>query len=74
MLISDANVPRRGNDVDEVLEREPLDRLADWRAPHLQLVPEPVLVDRRAGRDLQRHDPVAQLDVRAIGQQLPRCR
>ena len=55
---------------DEVLEREPLDRLAHRRAAHLELAAEQVLVDRRARRDPQRDDPVAQLDVRAIGQQL----
>ena len=51
MLISEANVPRRGIHRDEVLERQALDRLADRSAAHLELAPERVLVDRRAGRD-----------------------
>ena len=70
MLISEAKVPRRGIDRDEVLERQALDRLADRSAAHLELAPERVLVDRRARRDGQRDDAVAQLGVGAIGQQL----
>ena len=57
---------------DQVLQRQPLDRLAHRRAPDAQLAPEHVLVDRRPGRDPQRHDPVAQIVVRPIGQQLAR--
>jgi len=52
------------------LERQALDRLAHRGATHLQLAPERVLVDRRARRDGQRDDAVAQLGVGAIGEQL----
>ena len=57
-------------DRDEALERQALDRLAHRRAAHLELAPERVLVDRRARRDGQRDDAVAQLGVGAIGEQL----
>ena len=55
---------------DEVLEREPLDRLAHRRAAHVELAAERVLVDRRAGGDAQRDDAVPQRRVGAVGEQL----
>ena len=69
MLISEANVPRRGIDRHQVLEREPLDRLANRRATDPQLAAEHVLVDRRAGGDPQGHEAVAQLGVGAVCEQ-----
>ena len=57
-------------DRDQALERQALDRLAHRGAAHLELAPERVLVDRRARRDGQRDDAVAQLGVGAVGQQL----
>ena len=57
-------------DRDEALERQALDRLAHRSATHLELAPERVLVDRRARRDGQGDDTVAQLGVGTIGEQL----
>ena len=62
--------PAPREDRDQVLEREALDRLADRRAPDLELAAERVLVDRRAGGDPQGDDPVAELGISAIGEQL----
>jgi hypothetical protein len=58
-----------GKDRDQVLERQALDRLAHRGATHLELTPDRVLVDRRAGRDAQRDQPVAQGPVRAVREQ-----
>jgi len=58
-----------GSNLDQVLEREALDRLAQRRSTDLELLHQPVLDQRGAGRQAQRHDPVAQLGVRPIGDQ-----
>ena len=57
---------------DQVLEREPLDRLPHGGAAHLELAADQVLVDRSARRDSQRDEPVPQLAVGAVGEQTAR--
>ena len=52
---------------DEVLEGEPLDRLAQRRAADAELAHQLVLAQDRPRRQLQRHDPVAQLVVGPLG-------
>ena len=54
---------------DEVLQREALDRLAQRRAPDLELAHQRVLAQHRPRRQPQRDDPVAQLVVGALGEQ-----
>jgi hypothetical protein len=61
-------------DGDEVLEREALDRLAQRRPPDREVAPDRLLVDRRARRDRERDDLVAQLHVGAVGEQTARSR
>ena len=56
-------------DVDQAHEREALDRLAQRRAAEPQLVHQPVLAQRGAGRQAQRDDAVPQGNVRAVGDQ-----
>jgi hypothetical protein len=57
---------------NEVLEREPLDRLAQRGAADLELAHQLVLAQHGARRQAQRDDPVAQLVVRALGEQAAR--
>src|SRR6185312_489654 len=64
--------PAAGEDRHQVLERQALDRLSDRGAAHVELAPERVLVDGRAGGDPERHDAVAQCRVGPIGEQLAR--
>ena len=56
-------------DLDQALERQALDRLAQRRAPDLELAHELVLDQRRSRRQAQGDDPVAELEVGAIGDQ-----
>ena len=58
--------------LDEMLEREPLDGLAQRRAPDAELAHELVLAQRGARRQPQVDDPIAQTEVRAIGELLGR--
>ena len=52
---------------DEAVVFEALERFADGGAPHLQFTGHPTVVDRFAGPDLQRGQPVPQGQVGAIG-------
>ena len=56
-------------DRDEVLERKSLDRLANGRPTDAELADKRILVDRQPGRELQRQDPVANRDVRTVGEE-----
>ena len=62
-----------GLHLDEVLEREPLDRLAQRRAADADVLHQLVLPQHGARREMKRHDPVTQVDVRALGDE-PRGR
>ena len=73
MSMLDANVPRRGIDDDQALQREPAHRLAHGRAADAQLARERVLVDGRAGRDRERDQPVAQGGVGPVREQAGRA-
>src|SRR3712207_8715361 len=55
--------------LDEVLERQPLDRLAQRCATDPDLAHQLVLDERGAGMKAQGHDPVAKLEVRALRDQ-----
>ena len=60
-------------DIHEVLEREALDRLAQRGPADAHLAHQRVLAQDRPGRQVERHDPIAQFEVRALGDQ-PRGR
>ena len=60
-------VPRRGRISTRILEREALDRLAQRRAPDLELAHERVLDQCGSGRKAQGDDLVAESEVGPIG-------
>ena len=57
-----------GNDVDEVVPLEPLQRFTDGRAPDAELAPEVVLAQHVAGCEVEVHDPTADLLVGLFAQ------
>ena len=56
-------------DLDEALEREPLDRLAERRPAEAEVAHELLLAQRGPRREAQRDDEVAHRDVGPIGDQ-----
>ena len=55
-------------DLDQLLLREPTQRLAHGRAADPEPLDELRLLHQRSGRELQRHDQLAKLEVRLVGE------
>ena len=72
MLISEANVPRRGNTVTRFSSARRLIASRTGVRPMPSSRPSTSSSIGAPGGDAQRDDPVAQLGVRAVGEQLAR--
>ena len=72
MLISEANVPRRGNTVTRFSSARRLIASRTGVRPIFSSRPIRSSSIGAPGRDSQRHEPVAQLAVRAVGEQTAR--
>ena len=68
--LGDVGAPA-GTDLHQVLQRQPLDRLAQRGAPDPELGHQLILDEGRARRQFQGHDLVANLEVGPIGDQPP---